>query len=410
MKAKLTDTGIRSYQPRAVQYSIGDAACPGLCIRITPKGVKTFAFAYRNKGTGKVAWLTLGRYPDVPLAQARELANDARKTVAVGGTPLNAQGPARRGSKKKLRPTPSVVELYYDAQLTALAPVTSHAHDAAAHRAGLRLERSAGGLDHRRRCGRHAAPTSRSGAARRSMANQTKHIIHAMFKWAKQPGRKFVTVNPFADLPAPGGAKVARDRFLTAAEIRQVWRALDEPEALGVSARCGDRAAPDPRDGGAARHGARHGRHRTARPARAERARSTLVSACRAHEGWQRVHHAALRLRAGTAAAASQGRSGRADVRSSPRYHLHEAAQRLVAGLAMERWTPHDLRRTAATILDREGYSLEQIGAMLAHTRKGVTAVYARWDKFGLRREMATVVERSLRETLAEHPEAAIAA
>lgn len=33
-------------------------------------------------------------------------------------------------------------------------------------------------------------------------------IAHAMFKWAKQPGRKFVSVNPFADLPAPGGAKV----------------------------------------------------------------------------------------------------------------------------------------------------------------------------------------------------------
>jgi hypothetical protein len=54
MKSKLTDTGIRSYQPRAAQYSIGDATCPGLCIRITPKGVKSFAFAYRNKGTGKV--------------------------------------------------------------------------------------------------------------------------------------------------------------------------------------------------------------------------------------------------------------------------------------------------------------------------------------------------------------------
>jgi integrase len=66
----------------------------------------------------------------------------------------------------------------------------------------------------------------------------------------------------------------------------------------------------------------------------------------------------------------------------------------------MKRWTPHDLRRTAATILDREGYSLEQIGALLAHTRKGVTAVYARWDKFDLRREMAMVIEQSLHETL----------
>jgi hypothetical protein len=48
---------------RAKACSI-DAACPGLCIRITPKGVKTFAFAYR-KGAGTVKWLMFGRYPDV---------------------------------------------------------------------------------------------------------------------------------------------------------------------------------------------------------------------------------------------------------------------------------------------------------------------------------------------------------
>ena len=106
MKAKLTDTGLRSYQPRAAQYAIGDAACPGLCVRITPKGVKTFAFAYRNKGTGKVQWLTLGRYPDVPLARAREIANASRKTVADGGTPLTPKV-ERAETEKKLRPTPS---------------------------------------------------------------------------------------------------------------------------------------------------------------------------------------------------------------------------------------------------------------------------------------------------------------
>jgi integrase len=92
------------------------------------------------------------------------------------------------------------------------------------------------------------------------------------------------------------------------------------------------------------------------------------------------------------------------------RHDPHEAAERIVEGLGMERWTPHDLRRTAATILDKSGYSLEQIGALLAHTRKGVTAIYARWDKFDLRREMAMVIERSLRETLSETPEAALLA
>jgi len=100
MRVKLTDTAIRSYQPRAKQYSKGDASCPGLCVRITPKGIKTFAFAYRNKATRKVEWLTIGRYADVPLTRAREVANDARKTIANGGTPVAPKAQRAEAEKK----------------------------------------------------------------------------------------------------------------------------------------------------------------------------------------------------------------------------------------------------------------------------------------------------------------------
>jgi integrase len=243
---------------------------------------------------------------------------------------------------------------------------------------------------------------------KKTAANQTKHVLHAMFKWAKQPGRKFVSVNAFADLPAPGGAKVARDRFLTADEIRQVWRALDEPERLGVS-----------RDAAtalrlilvtAARPGMVHGMTGS------ELRDLTGPSAHGPH--WSLP---AERMKAGAAFVTPL--SGLAlelirphlksdpDARlfDFPRCDLHDAAALMVDKLGMVRWTPHDLRRTAATILDREGYSLEQIGALLAHTRKGITAVYARWDKFGLRREMAMVVERSIRETLDKKPVAVAA-
>ena len=246
---------------------------------------------------------------------------------------------------------------------------------------------------------------------KKAMANQTKDVLHAMFKWAKQPGRKFVTVNPFADLPAPGGAKVTRDRFLTADRNPACSGARSTIRNRSTyQARRRDRAAPDPRDGGAARHGARHGRQRTARSARPERARSALVAARRADEG--RAARSSRRCR--------RSRSNCCGRISRPTRQrgcsiltamiCRKRRRSIVARLGMQAWTPHDLRRTAATILDREGYSLEQIGALLAHTRKGVTAVYARWDKFGLRREMAMVIERSLRETLAEHPAAAIAA
>ena len=66
-------------------------------------------------------------------------------------------------------------------------------------------------------------------------ANNAKDLLHTMFKWAKQPGQKFVTSNVFSDLPAPGGRKVERNRFLSTEEIRQVWRALDAPERFNVS-------------------------------------------------------------------------------------------------------------------------------------------------------------------------------
>jgi len=399
MKAKLTDTGLRAYQSRAAQYSIGDASCPGLCVRITPKGVKSFAYAYRNKGTGKVAWLTLGRYPDVPLARAREIANASRKIVADGGTPLTPKV-ERAEAEKKIKTYADVVQLYFDGKLSMLRSGRK------SHLTLQRIGRVYGWNDKP-----VASITDDDAAAmlhdiadkrgKKSMANQTKHVVHAMFKWAKQPGRKFVTVNPFADLAAPGGAKVTRDRFLSAAEIRQIWRALDEPERFNVS-----------QDAATAL------RLILVTAARPGMVRGMVGSELRDLLGpSEHGPHWSLpaeRMKAGSAFITPLSGLAqellRPHLTSDPkarlfttiagRNQLHEAAQRLVAGLGMTRWTPHDLRRTAATILDRAGYSLEQIGALLAHTRKGVTAVYARWDKFNLRREMATVVEQSLRDTM----------
>jgi hypothetical protein len=199
MKAKLTDLGIRSYQPRAAQYSIGDAACPGLRIRITPNGIKSFAYAYRDKAAGKVVLLTIGRYPDVPLAQAREITNDARKAVANGDTPIASK---RAAVQKKTETYADVVALYYDAKLITLR--TGHAARTTLQRIGRVY-----GWDERPVTSitdDDAATMLHDIAIRRGKkanANQTKHILHGMFKWAKQPGRKFVTVNPFADLPTP---------------------------------------------------------------------------------------------------------------------------------------------------------------------------------------------------------------
>ena len=273
MRVKLTDTAIRSYQPRAVQYAVGDTACPGLCVRITPKGIKSFAFAYR-KPKGKVEWLTIGRYPDVPLTRAREVANDARKTVAGGGTPV------LRAETENAKTYAQVVELYHAERLIGL----------------------------------------RSGDKVRTILQR----IGRIYGWNNRP---------IAAISDDAAAAILAD-------IANRWRQAGTPFVTPLSGLALELLRP----------------HLKTDPD--------------------------------------------APLLPFPRYALHGAAQRIVRKLGMQRWTPHDLRRTAATILDREGYSLEQIGTLLAHTRKGVTAIYARWDKFDLKREMATVLERSLRETL----------
>ena len=79
MRAKLTDTAIRSYAPRPAQYAIGDASCPGLCVRVTPKGIKTFAFAYRNKGQ-----------TDKAITSTRRQLLEAVKMVTEGFNPKGA--------------------------------------------------------------------------------------------------------------------------------------------------------------------------------------------------------------------------------------------------------------------------------------------------------------------------------
>ena len=95
MRVKLTESSIQALKPRRRQYAIGDVSCPGLRIRITPKGVKTFEFTYRDKAAGKVASLTLGRYPNMALAKARDRANDARKAALPKQRP-RPLGPEQR--------------------------------------------------------------------------------------------------------------------------------------------------------------------------------------------------------------------------------------------------------------------------------------------------------------------------
>ncbi|WP_262071875.1 integrase arm-type DNA-binding domain-containing protein [Stenotrophomonas sp. Marseille-Q5258] len=79
----LTDAAIRRAKPADKPQKLADGG--GLFLLITIAGAKSWRWKYRIAGKEKL--LTLGLYPDVSLAQAREAKEDARRLLASGVDP-----------------------------------------------------------------------------------------------------------------------------------------------------------------------------------------------------------------------------------------------------------------------------------------------------------------------------------
>jgi hypothetical protein len=82
----LTDTQIKKIKTKDKPFKVSDGG--GLYLWATPSGGKLWRWSYRHEGKQKV--MTFGRYPDVPLALARERHSEARKLLATGRRPHGA--------------------------------------------------------------------------------------------------------------------------------------------------------------------------------------------------------------------------------------------------------------------------------------------------------------------------------
>lgn len=79
----LSDIQIRNAKPRDKDYKLSDGG--GLFLLVTKKGSKLWRYKFRFEGKEKL--LSLGKYPDVGLKQAREKHYEARKLLASGINP-----------------------------------------------------------------------------------------------------------------------------------------------------------------------------------------------------------------------------------------------------------------------------------------------------------------------------------
>ena len=95
----LTETAIRDAKPREKTYTLGDGE--GMYLEVMPNGTRFWRMAYRQPN-GKKNRLTFGKYPEVPLAEARDKRLAARKLLAQEIDP----GRAKREEKQAKDQTP----------------------------------------------------------------------------------------------------------------------------------------------------------------------------------------------------------------------------------------------------------------------------------------------------------------
>lgn len=79
----LSDAAIRAAKPADKQFKLHDEG--GLFLIVKPSGGKLWRLKYRH--LGKEQQLSVGRYPDVGLKDARARRDEARKLIANGKNP-----------------------------------------------------------------------------------------------------------------------------------------------------------------------------------------------------------------------------------------------------------------------------------------------------------------------------------
>src|SRR3979490_587685 len=87
-KEALTDPSLKVVKPSpAGRYTVWHALMPGMAVRVSAKGKRSFYAVKRRTGDPLPTWALLGVYPVMTLAEAREAARMVVSTLIAGQHP-----------------------------------------------------------------------------------------------------------------------------------------------------------------------------------------------------------------------------------------------------------------------------------------------------------------------------------
>src|SRR5262245_15522717 len=195
-----------------------DAEVPGLTLRITSDGVKTWSLLYRHHGRKRR--FTLGRFPDLGLAKARLRGHEERGRIAGGADPaaekkderatygdtVNALFELYKRVTEKKRSWPEQRRIFENEVL----PAWRHRRVQDITRRDIR------------------ALVFRKAETAPVMANRMLARISRLFSFAVE--RDWIEANPALRIGKPTDEK-SRDRVLSRDELRELWTAVHQTEA-----------------------------------------------------------------------------------------------------------------------------------------------------------------------------------
>lgn len=371
---KLDDKIVQHFPkaPKGTRTETKDSLTPGLTLRVTDRGTKTWTVRYRRAGgtdgkRAKSQQMTLGVYPILSLSDARKLAKEKLVIADTGADPAaeHQEEVQNRNQRTFDVVLERFIQVYCKPDLKSGPATKRMLKEHALPKLKGRL------MEKITRADIHDLLDDLSAKRTPSIAREVRKHLSKLFNWAVDRGA--LPASPLAGMRRPDLAQVARERVLTPDELKKVW------EAAGTI-------------------GYPFG----------TMTRLLILTAQRRNEiaglrrSWLRPEQDAVEI------PASEYKTDRAHVfpLSTPAKTIVEklplwnrgdfmisttAGERPVSGFSKAKtilndmvgfsdWTYHDLRRTAATRMAEMGVIQEHIERVLGHAIEGVAGTYNRYS------------------------------
>lgn len=225
----LTDKAARAAGPKDKPYKVADSG--GLSLHVSTTGHKSWRFKYRF--AGKELLLTLGAYPDISLAEAREMRNEAKKLLRNGQDPRHAAKRAKLNGQADDEETfEAVARRWHQKQCARWKPVhandviTSLERDIFPHLGAMPM----GEIDKRTLVAVLRKIENRGAI---ETAHRIKQRVAKVYQFANAEGGNFA--NPAADINEALTPVPPAKRYPALVDVQEIRKLLGDVDRAGSS-------------------------------------------------------------------------------------------------------------------------------------------------------------------------------